>query len=320
MSTRYDNRNRRWRFEFNQVINGQRIRQSKLLPAAWDRNQAKKFDQAETARLYGIATGVIKQRFLIQDAIDAYGDFKAPQLKRGMETMKELALLYPYYEGRYLDELAEVAQEYADAERERLKPGSIRNRLAYLRAACKYAQKYRGIGDPEAKYDITTPIVKNAREVFATRADMLKIARHCEDRQARALIRIAFYSGMRLGEMMLIGRSNEIIENGFLLKDTKNGETRIAPMHPRIRSACNYLPITWSRIWIQRLIRDAMNAAGFRHLRLHDLRHSTASAMINNNVDLYTVGAVLGHKDHRSTARYAHLARDTLDKAIRKIR
>jgi site-specific recombinase XerD len=41
--------------------------------------------------------------------------------------------------------------------------------------------------------------------------------------------------------------------------------------------------------------------------------------MINNGIDLYTVGAVLGHKDARSTQRYAHLATDALSAAVGKI-
>ena len=38
--------------------------------------------------------------------------------------------------------------------------------------------------------------------------------------------------------------------------------------------------------------------------------------MINAGVDLYTVGRVLGHADHQSTMRYAHLADDTLLEAV----
>ena len=55
------------------------------------------------------------------------------------------------------------------------------------------------------------------------------------------------------------------------------------------------------------------------HIHLHDLRHSTASEMINADVDLYTVGAVLGHKDPRSTQRYAHLMHQKLAAAVGKI-
>ena len=56
--------------------------------------------------------------------------------------------------------------------------------------------------------------------------------------------------------------------------------------------------------------------AGYGHARLHDLRHSTASEMINAGVDLYTVGGVLGHKSAVSTKRYSHLATKTLKSAV----
>ena len=54
-------------------------------------------------------------------------------------------------------------------------------------------------------------------------------------------------------------------------------------------------------------------------MRFHDLRHSAASEMVNAGVDLYTVGRVLGHRDPRSTQRYAHLTHDTLADAVGKI-
>jgi site-specific recombinase XerD len=91
-------------------------------------------------------------------------------------------------------------------------------------------------------------------------------------------------------------------------------------MHPSVRVLCKYFPIPFKKRWMQRHFERARDAVGFSHLHLHDMRHSAASAMINNDVDLYTVGAVLGHKDHRSTKRYSHLATDTLAAAIRKIR
>ena len=51
-------------------------------------------------------------------------------------------------------------------------------------------------------------------------------------------------------------------------------------------------------------------------LRLHDLRHSAASFMINAGVNLFAVDKVLGHADHQSTMRYSHLANDTLLAAV----
>lgn len=327
MSAYFDERNNRWRYSFNQVINGGRIRATKLLPKAWGRNEAKAFEQAENARIFALATGVTAKRVLIQEAVDAYVLNHCPELKDGVGITKELAILHGYYEGRYLDELVDVAMEYTKAARAAdtpLAPATIRNRLAYLRAACRYAQKHHKIGDRNMRHEVPTPPVRNERQVYATRAEMLRIARKCTgtpaQREARALIRLAFYSGMRLGEFMAMASRNKVVADGFLLKDTKNGEDRIAPMHPKARALLKYLPFRYGRDWLQKLIRRAMNAADFQHLTLHDLRHSTASALINNGVDLFTVGAILGHKDPRSTKRYAHLATRTLNAAILKVK
>ncbi|WP_420537414.1 tyrosine-type recombinase/integrase [Ferrovum myxofaciens] len=70
---------------------------------------------------------------------------------------------------------------------------------------------------------------------------------------------------------------------------------------------------------IEKNFRKARKLAGVEWLRFHDLRHSAASAMINQGVDLYTVGAVLGHRSATSTKRYSHLATERLAEAVFRI-
>ena len=47
--------------------------------------------------------------------------------------------------------------------------------------------------------------------------------------------------------------------------------------------------------------------AGLRDIRLHDLRHSFASVLVNEGKPLYTVQRLLGHANAKATQRYAHL-------------
>ena len=59
--------------------------------------------------------------------------------------------------------------------------------------------------------------------------------------------------------------------------------------------------------------------AGLGDVRFHDLRHSYASLLVNDGVELLTVGKLLGHPQAQTTMRYAHLADETLRKATKRV-
>ena len=71
------------------------------------------------------------------------------------------------------------------------------------------------------------------------------------------------------------------------------------------RSASRSIPATTSAI-SKRLCR----AAGVPERRLHDLRHSAATALLIADVDLATAGAMLGHSRVDMTRRYTHVLAD----------
>jgi integrase len=56
----------------------------------------------------------------------------------------------------------------------------------------------------------------------------------------------------------------------------------------------------------------ARNRAGLADVRIHDLRHSFASLLINSGRTLFEVQRILGHTQVKTTQRYAHLSQDTL--------
>jgi len=47
-------------------------------------------------------------------------------------------------------------------------------------------------------------------------------------------------------------------------------------------------------------------------VRIHDLRHSFASFLVNSGRSLYEVQKILGHTQVKTTQRYAHLSQDSL--------
>lgn len=66
---------------------------------------------------------------------------------------------------------------------------------------------------------------------------------------------------------------------------------------------------------VQRSWKAVSEKAELEDFHLHDLRHNYASQLVQNNIDLYVVGTLLGHSDSKMTRRYAHLADDNLSKA-----
>ena len=69
-------------------------------------------------------------------------------------------------------------------------------------------------------------------------------------------------------------------------------------------------------------IRKAIKRAGLKDCRIHTLRHTHASRLIQNGMSVYEVKEILGHSDIKTTMRYAHLesravaakARDVIDR------
>lgn len=305
----------RWRYEFSRIVDGRRRRATKLLPAAWTRAQAEAYARERDAHLYAVATGALKPQPLISEAVRLYLIEHAPGLKNRTLLERDLALVLPAYQGRTMDELAAVAREYARAHALTLKPATVRLRMAYLRAACRWAWKTHGLGDHDPAERMTLPPVRNERHRYATRKEVLTVARAIAHRDARAVALVAFYSGMRLAECLRA----EPTPGGWLLADTKNGERRLVPMHPKVAHLARRWPPAVPARTVQSWFTWAVRWLGIEDLRFHDLRHSSASAMINAGVPLYTVGAVLGHKAAASTKRYSHLDTSTLDDAIRRI-
>ncbi|MFZ2855725.1 MAG: tyrosine-type recombinase/integrase, partial [Rhodocyclaceae bacterium] len=56
----------------------------------------------------------------------------------------------------------------------------------------------------------------------------------------------------------------------------------------------------------------ARGKAGLADVRIHDLRHSFASFLVNAGRSLYEVQKILGHTQVKTTQRYAHLSQETL--------
>ena len=70
---------------------------------------------------------------------------------------------------------------------------------------------------------------------------------------------------------------------------------------------------------LQKPWRRIRARAGLEDVRIHDLRHSYASRALALGESLTMIGKLLGHTQVQTTARYAHLARDSIQNAAARI-
>ena len=76
-------------------------------------------------------------------------------------------------------------------------------------------------------------------------------------------------------------------------------------------------PIDQRRDWQQ--FKDLLKIAGLRDIRLHDLRHSAATLMLEADTDLKTAGQILGHGSIGQTSNYTHILADRKRAAATRI-
>ena len=141
-------------------------------------------------------------------------------------------------------------------------------------------------------------------------------------------------TGCRVGEMFSVARSDIV---GTLAKPvwmlrgchTKTGESRTLPLtqaawnafqqqQRKFLSDPDVQPwkATLSRSQFSHAWRKAREQAGLPNLRLHDLRHTFASRLVQRGVSLYVVQRLLGHSNAETTTRYAHLDTAALSQAL----
>ena len=186
-------------------------------------------------------------------------------------------------------------------------------------------------------------VVKNRerkRERFLTDEEFRRLGRVLDEAQtckgvsvhAVAALRLLLLTGCRKGEILNLRWDEvDLAANELRLPDTKTGPRTIS-LSPEAAAVLAAIPRVAGNPHVivgkiegraMRNLNDPWEVicgrAGLEDMRIHDCRHSFASRALALGESLPIIGRLLGHTQVETTARYAHLARDSVHETAARI-
>jgi integrase len=257
--------------------------------------------------------------------------------KRSWQTDEVLARhhLLPAFEALRLNRVtrADVLAFHQAAHTKGYAPGTCNRMLVLLKFMYNCAIRWEilpATGNPCVGVD---PLDDNgARERYLSAPEVQRLFDELDSNrnvQVAQVVRLLLYTGARKREVLDARWEHVDFDRRLLTVPlSKSGKPRHIPLsdaaiellqgltriddipwvffNPKTRKP----PVSIFYAW------DSIRAkVGLKDVRLHDLRHSFASFLVNSGRSLYEVQRLLGHHDPKVTMRYAHLSPGALIEA-----
>jgi len=240
--------------------------------------------------------------------------------------------LIPFFGSRFLHTVTTKEIERYKAERlDKVKPETLNRELNTLKRLLRMAVEWGYLKENPAKPVKKIRVAVNSPR-FLDRDEVGRLIDACLEHtpEIYALVVTALHTGMRKSELFNFRWEDIDFVRGSLTVSsrkewhTKNYESRTMPLHEEVRRIlepmgmakgyvfCNQDGAKLGNHFIRGKLEKAAKVAGLCQLYPHALRHTFASHLVMPGVDLPTVQRLMGHKDIKTTMRYAHLAPDHL--------
>jgi integrase len=217
--------------------------------------------------------------------------------------------------------------EYIEARAVDVKPGTVAKEMSVLKHCLKLAVEWGELNQNPAT-GARLPKLPQGKTRYLTPGE-LKAALESAPEWMRAPMAFAACTGVRRGEMLSLRWMDVDMKNRRLyLRETKNGALRILPIPESALTVLRSLPsgktgdLVFAGVdpaFLSVYTKRVFKRLGILDASFHTLRHTAASWLVQQGVDLYAVGQILGHKTPRMTQRYAHLSPDYMAGAVGKL-
>ena len=189
---------------------------------------------------------------------------------------------------------------------------------------------------------VKLPKIPHSFPAFITKDELDKIIKNTPNDDLKDFYLMSFHTAMRRDEIRLLKWSSINLNDRIITVTnnetfiTKSKKERIVPINdtllimlknrlPKVVNINNdefvfhKLPgIPYHQDYVTKQFKKVVRGLGMSEkIRLHSLRHSAASNMVQSNVSLYVVKEILGHQDLSTTQIYAHLQKENLAQAVK---
>ncbi|MDE2009887.1 MAG: site-specific integrase, partial [Candidatus Omnitrophica bacterium] len=274
-------------------------------------------------------------RIRFEDFADEYYELHCKvNNKKSCETADKhnIKTLKAFFAGYYLDEISvhmiqtfksEKMKEFKllkSGEKRYLSPTTINRKLTCLKSIFNKAKTWGKFSGNNPVNGIKFSKENNGRLRFLEKEEADKLLKNCLP-VIKPIVTVALNTGMRKGEIMKLKWRDIDFKRAIVhLTNTKNHEKREIPLNETTINAFVSVPQHPESELI--FVKDngqsygdfkksfftACRNSGIKNFRFHDLRHTFASHLVMNGVDLNTVRELMGHKSMAMTLRYAHLS------------
>ena len=281
-----------------------------------------------------------------------YMDDMRPRLRESTIRSKEYLIegkILPFFGSLPLNAItpAHVRKWQAEILKENPAPTYAKSIHNQLSAIFNYAVKYYRLPENPARVAGAVGKKKASEMKFWTVEEFNKFLPCVPRLPARVGFSVMFWTGLRIGELLAltpadidldaktlsVTKTFQTIDGREVVTEPKTPKSRrTIDMPPKLAEMLkgymaalyNLAPddrlFPFTKSYFHHQMRKGCEACGLEKIRLHDLRHSHASLLINLGYPVLVVSERLGHEDVETTLQtYGHLYKTTTSEAVKKL-
>lgn len=275
--------------------------------------QTKSFIHKETAQKWARDIEVSLEREdqpgglkLVSDAIKRYLKEVTPKKKgaRWERVRFNTFLRYPICNKRLSSIKPSDFSEWRDDRLKEVASPSVRRELVLwssLFSTC--VTEWQWISENPLR-KVKKPSNGKHRERVISEAEQGKIiealGQYRSGAEVARLMKLALETGMRLGEMVGLGKG-DIFDDYLIIRDSKNNDSRHVPLTKKAKELAKKSSVTVD--YASRLFREATRKAGVKNITFHDTRH-TAATRLAQKISVLDLCRMFGWRDPRHAMIY----------------